>query len=330
MATATLELNQLLEAKQAAALPVWWRQRHTYVLAAMAAVQVVACRWSMLFIDESTWAGEIIVGVLLAQCFLLGLWGALGGLRALPRWGIIGVIHLAGVTSIMLRPVIFGGPFWSEALQMGLLGAMLVLGFAACLLPLRGLAGWRVDFDPAVYRDVRGRRGQVSFMDIAGYSLGVAAALTAARLSVQAEILDTEGMLILCTTLGMVVLTGAGVAYALLAWRWLWLALAAGLAWPLAVAGGNSLLAEYVPDLDVFGGSGNPTVLGVRLHLVGFYGGAALLVATTLTTLRLFGLKLIVVPLPQQALGATNCGRDRLRHYEPAGGGEDRVQHRLG
>ncbi|HZN36541.1 MAG TPA: hypothetical protein VFB80_22080 [Pirellulaceae bacterium] len=317
MATATLELNRPLETQPAAALPVWWRQRHTYVLAAMAAVQVVGCRWSVLLIDGSTWAGEIIVGVLLAQSFLLGLWAALGGLGTLPRWGIIGTIHLAGVVSMSLGMRIFGASlWWAEALQIGLIGAMLVLGFAACLLPLRGLAGWRVDFDAAVYRDVRGRRGQVSFMDLAGYSLGVGAALAAARLTVQAEIIDTEGLLILCTWLSLVLLTGSGVAYALLTWRRLGLALAASVVWPLVIAGGNSLLAEYIEDLDVFGGSANPAVLGVRLHMVSFYGGVALLVATTLTLLRLFGLKLIVVPLPVEQ--ASSLVHSQATEFTPA------------
>jgi hypothetical protein len=308
MATVTLDLNRRLQANDESEL-AWWRQRHTYVLAAVVAVQVVACRWVMQFAEEAGWAGIIALGVLMGQCFLLGLWGALGGLGTLPRWGIIGLVLLAGLASMALGPLLHGvglrwDGLWTEVLELGILGALMVLVFAACLLPLRGLAGWRVDFDERVYRHLRGRRGQVGFMDFAGYSLGVAAALAAARLSIQAEILDADTLLIVFGLLFAVLAVAAPIAYALIVWR-LWPALALSAVWALAAAAANSCLASYFPDLD-FLDSPVPTFAGLRLALVAFYAGIALATAVTLVPLRLFGLKILVVPLPQLAPPARN------------------------
>lgn len=294
MATASLGLEPTLAARSPAALPAVWQRRHAYVLAALTGVQVIACRYALRLVD-SDWLGESMIGVMLAQCFLLGLWGALGGLAALPRWGIVGLVHVAGLLAVSIG--IRGGSGSGEALAMGLVGAMIVLVFAACLLPLRGLAGWRIDFDSIYYRDVRGRRGQVGFMDFAAYSLGIAAALAAIRLAIQAEVLDPDMLLVIFAILLTVLLVAAPIAYAVVTWRWLWLALVAAAVWTFAVTAVHSLLASVLEDLDFFD-STSPVVTGLHLPLLGFCGGAAGIVAATMTTLRLFGLRLITVPLP--------------------------------
>jgi hypothetical protein len=292
MATASLGLERSLPAVLPAQPPAIWLRRHAYVLAAVTALQMIGCRYALRLVDAN-WLGEAMIGVMLAQCFLLGLWGALGGLATLPRWGVIGLVHVGGLLAITIG--IHGGP--GEALAMGLVGAMVVLIFAACLMPLRGLAGWRIDFDSIYYRNVRGRRGQIGLMDYAAYSLGVAAALAAVRLAIQAEVLDPDTLLVILAVLLTVLLVAAPVTYAIVTWRRLWLALVAAAVWTLGVAGAHSLLASVFEDLDFFGSTG-PYLADMHLPLLGFCAGAALLVAATMTTLRLFGLRLITVPLP--------------------------------
>ena len=51
---------------------------------------------------------------------------------------------------------------------------------------------------------------------------------------------------------------------------------------------------------DFFGTSSTLQYCGVHPHLVGFYAGICLLTVATFVTLRLFGLQLIVVPLPRE------------------------------
>src|SRR5262245_23585773 len=171
MASVTLGIEEVKLSE--AELLAWWRQRHTYVLAAITLLHIAGWRAALSLLDTvpGEWAGEMLVGAILAQGFLLGLWGALGGLSTLPRWGILGLIHLAAIATMAIRmPTSLNNP--SEVLEFGILGALVILVFAAALLPLRGLAGWRVDFDRRFYRHVRARRGQLSFMDYAGYSVG--------------------------------------------------------------------------------------------------------------------------------------------------------------
>lgn len=297
MASVALSVERASAATLPTGLPIWWRQPHTYALATMTVLHVAGFRGAMHLLDDgyySAWLGESVIGGLLAQCFLLGLWGALGGLATLPRWGIVGLALATGAATISL-----GSPgrvegSGAESLEMGLIGAMLVLVFAAAILPLRRLAGWRIDFDARYHPPIRGRRGQVSFMDFAAYSLGVAAALAATRLAVQADVLDAESLLEVAVVMVAVTLSAAPVVYALAAWRNVWLTLLAAGLWTMAVAAANSWLAHFVPVLDVFGETAT-SFAAVRLHLVTFYAGIALLVATTLITLRCFGLKLIVV-----------------------------------
>jgi len=286
----------------AAALPALWRQRHVYVLAGMVGSQIALSRGLLRLIDVAAteWSEGCLFGALITQCFLLGLWGALGGLSTLARWGLLGAIHVAGVAAISTRMPAFDSDPWTQSLEWGIIGAVLVLAFATLLLPLRRLAGWRVDFDRRFYRGLKGRRGQVSFIDYAGYTASVAAALAVVRLSVQAEVLGTD---VLATVMGiilMVALLAGPLSYLVVAARRLGLALLVAFAWTVAIAAGHSWLSNGFESLDFFGPSSGPQFAGVRLHLAGFYSGVALLAGTTLVTLRLCGLQLIAVPLPQE------------------------------
>jgi hypothetical protein len=300
MASVALGLEQVV-GQRPVAFPAWWRQRHTYALGGITVLQIAGGRAAMHWIDAmptSAWAGEAIIGTLLAQCFLLGLWGALGGLSTLPRWGTVGLIHTLGVMAMSLG---LTGPWdgaWPQALVLCILGTMLVLAFAASLLPLRGLAGWRVDFDQVYCQGVRGRRGQISFMDYAGYSVGVAATLAAARLAIQADLLSADDMVTVIGLVVAVLLLAAPLTWLLIVSRWLSLAVLCVAVWPLMLAAGHSWLALTADGIDFLGGGSGYAWCGVRPHLTGFYYGAALLLASTLLPLRLFGLKLIVMPQP--------------------------------
>jgi hypothetical protein len=154
-------------------------------------------------------------------------------------------------------------------------------------------------------------------MDFAAYSLGVAAALAAIRLAIQAEVLGADTLLVVLAVLLAVLLVAAPSAYAIVAWRRLWLALVAAAFWTAAVAAGHSLLASAFEGLNFFGSTG-PYFAGLHLPLLAFCTGAAALVAVTMTTLRLFGLRLITVPLSTPdpdsvpAAGPGTCLRRRL------------------
>jgi len=300
LATATYAIVR--KAGSAQALPAFWRQRHVYALTGMVALQLAGCRAEVWLLDHAAaeWSGTLLLGALFAQCFLLGLWGALGGLSTLPRWGLVGFVHVAAVVTMSLRMPSLIDDARTQALEWGILGALLVLFFAAILLPLRRLAGWRVDFDRRFYRGLASRRGQLSMMDYAGYSVGIAAALAAGRLAIQAEVLQTD---VLATVAGVIVavaVAAAPAAYLLVIGRRIWLAPVLALAWAFVVAGAHSCLCLVHDDIDFFGSSNGPAFAGFRLHLAGFYAGIVLLLGFTLLPLRLFGLQLIAVPLPPE------------------------------
>jgi len=300
LATATFDLKS--ELRGADALPALWRQRHVYFLAATVALQLAGCRGLVFAMDKITSeSGEtMLFGALLAQCFLLALWGALGGLTTLPRWGLVGLIFVAGVAAISVRMPLRSDDSWTMALEWGIIGAVLVLLFAVLLLPFRRLAGWRVDFDRRFYRGVGGQRGQLSVIEYAAYSVSIAAALAALRLAVQGGILGVDVLPQVAGVIATVSLTAAPVAYFIVVGRRLWLAMILSLAWTLAVAAMHSLLAGLHESLDLFGYANSAILAGMRLHLLGYAAGIALLTVFTLLPLRLIGLQLIVVPLREE------------------------------
>jgi hypothetical protein len=299
LATATIGLEQ--PASGAEALPAFWRQPHVYGLAGMTVLQVASCRLEVWWLDGASaeWSHTLVLGGLFAQCFLLGLWGALGGLSTLPRWGLVGLVHFCGVVSMSLGMPILSLDSSSQALEWGIIGALLVLFFAAILLPLRRLAGWRVDFDRRFYRGAHGRRGQLSVMDYAGYCVGLAAALAAGRLAIQAEVLPADALLTVAGVIIAVVVVAAPATYLLVVGRRVWLAPLLALAWALVCAGTHSCLCFIHEDLDFFGATSGSVFAGLRLQLLCFYLGIVVLLGLTLLPLRLFGLQLIAVPVPE-------------------------------
>jgi len=288
----------------------WWRRQDTYVLAVVAAIHAAVVGPAMLELNEGRWsiagAGcweEVLYGIVCAQCFLLSIWAALGRFGTLVRWSIVGSVFLLGVAS-------FG--YWarsgfdvgSQCLGAGLLGALVVTSFAAALLPLRGMAGWRVDFDCAHYAHVQNRRGQVSLVDFAAMSCAIAVPLAIMRLSAEAAE-ETAGSQWPAMLSGMAAIgaIAAPTCYCMLAWRSLPLALMAGGGWAFALGLTHGLLSRWITGLDILGSDGTWT--DAWLGATAFHGTIAVVCGGTLAALRLSGLQLLIVPLSQSTVHAS-------------------------
>ena len=46
------------------------------------------------------WLDEVTTAAMFGECYLLGLWAALGGLRVLARWSLVSLVYVAGMISI--------------------------------------------------------------------------------------------------------------------------------------------------------------------------------------------------------------------------------------
>jgi hypothetical protein len=206
---------------------------------------------------------------------------------------VVGVAFVVGAALVAFAA--FGTSwesFVNNAPDIIMLGGVLMAEFAALLLPLRRLAGWRLDFDAAYHRPAA-RRGQIGLMDFAAMFCAVALPLTLGRVLMDAKQEEGAGILAFMGLFGLIVAaTAAPVAWmALTARRLPWIA--AACAWVLAMSWGQSLLAERVPDLDLF--SSQPVLAGLHWEMLALHGGIATAVAMPLLVLRTCGLKLLVV-----------------------------------
>jgi hypothetical protein len=272
--------------------PCWWRERYTYALAAVVGVHLVLGSALVKLADASS-HGDFVMGFLLGQGYLLGLWAALGGLRAVARFAIVGTLCTAGVVSFVTA--ISQEGYWESVLFGGLLGMLFVTGVAICLLPLRGLAGWRVDFDPAYYAHLPLRRGQIGLLDYAGYTCAVAGPLVIVRLLLELSGEETAGMGSIIAMLALIGATAAVPSYIVLRWRRFWLGALASAAWIVVATLVHSQLSRYFGGLSM-GTGGWRGIIDFRIGA--FHAGVGIAVVTTLGYLRRWGLKLLVVPEP--------------------------------
>jgi hypothetical protein len=239
-------------------------------------------------------ADDSLLGVVFAECFLLALWAALGGLDTVARWCAVIAVFGCALASVAARQqLLSAAELWSEILAIGLMGATLVTAIAAVLIPLRGLAGWRIDFNAEHYKDIRSRRGQVGILDFAALSCAVAAPLTAARLVNESGAWQAGDWPMFLAIEALVAGTAAPVAYAIVACRRVWLAALIAAAWPLLIGGIHSWLGHWYNDL-LFSG-GTPQFAGLHIEMMAFHAGIGLTLVATLAPLRLFGLQLLVV-----------------------------------
>jgi hypothetical protein len=282
--------------------PAWWRQAHSYSVPVVVSAQI-ATTWlavklaqgmdlSSQALSEGILAA--MIGFIFAQCFLLGIWAALGGLATIPRWLIVGSVYVLGSLAVAVAAY---GPSWesivNNAPEIVILGGVLTFEFAAVLLPLRRLAGWRVDFDAAYHRPAARRRGQLALMDFAAMFCAVALPLTLGRVLIDAHGDDGANLLVFMGIFGLIVAaTAAPLAYAVLAGRrWFWFAGAA--IWVVGISWCQSLLVALAPDLNLFDTSAS--FLGLHLGLVAFHVGISASIAVPIGALRLCGLELLVM-----------------------------------
>jgi hypothetical protein len=306
MATATLAAQELSHETRLANPRAWWLRGHTYSFIGVIAAQIFLVRiscWLLIYGSENVglprgWEETLsgsITAMIVGQVFLLGLWAALGGLGTVPRWLIVGLIA-TGATYLLVQ--VMEPDNWTAFLDtfplMALLGTTIVYLFAVLLLPLRRLAGWRVDFDAAYHPPGDVRRGQLRLMDFTALSCAVGLPLALSRLIVDLDP-DSGGevVMILAGMVPVAALICAPPAYAALAPRrpWLWRGLAA--VWILVLAYTLSLLASVFPDLDVNPAAGS--LLGLKLGWAVMLFCMAGAVAGPLWVLRLCGLKLLRV-----------------------------------
>jgi hypothetical protein len=304
MATAAL-VSELAAPTTAAPSPAiaWWRRWHSYAFMALI-VGEVFLTWGFVRLVEyerffppglGLVISAALFGFVFAQTFLLGLWAALGGLATVPRWLLVGAVATAGGLAIATELL---SPEWTEFLNQGpvfvLLAVLITASFAAILLPLRRLAGWRVDFDAAYHPNRGNRRGQMQLMDFAALLCAVALPLTLCRALIELMGEEAVGLALFMPIFGGLALASAApAALAVLVERRRWLCRACCACWLVAICAAQIVLTAYIPDFDVFDArSGVYELVGI---VAAFHGGAALTVALPLALLRLAGLKLIVV-----------------------------------
>jgi hypothetical protein len=182
------------------------------------------------------------------------------------------------------------------------MGATIVTALAGVMVPLRGLAGWRIDFSAEHYREIRSRRGQLGILDFAALSCAVAAPLAVARLVNESGAWSASDWPLFVSIGTLVAVTAAPLAYAVVACRRAWFIAFLAMAWPLLIGAMHSWLGSWYDELLFSGGA--PWFADLYLEMGAFHVAIGLTVVLTLTPLRLFGLQLLVV-------GRSSCDADQ-------------------
>jgi hypothetical protein len=158
--------------------PDWRRQPHTWFLLGLAAPNLVVDWLAGRLLEATNVVHWIVIGVPLAQLFLMGLWMALGGLHAAARFAIVAALTGAGTAVFWLglggRPELGEWLIWAAAI---------VLATHALLLPLRALAGWRIDFDPDYHARLPDKKMQVRLIHLIGFTAACALPLAVVRIA---------------------------------------------------------------------------------------------------------------------------------------------------
>ena len=305
MASAALSPELEVPAPAPTAAFAWWHCWHSYAFITLISFELVFT-WAFVRLVESATDSSLSVGLqsaaiaalfgfVMAQTFLLGLWAALGGLATVPRWLVVGTVSSAGALVVAMQLI---SNDWSELIYQGpivvVIADVMMAVFAVVLLPLRRLAGWRVDFDAAYHPSRGSRRGQMQLMDFAALFCAVALPLTLCRMLI--ELMGDEAAVLgfILPIFGVLILAGAApVALAALAQRRrvLWWLGCGG--WLAALCAAQFALTAWFPDLDVFDAADNGYSLAASV--AGFHGSVALAIGLPLALLRRAGLKLIVV-----------------------------------
>ena len=143
----------------------WWTKRYSAVLAIIVVSNILLDRVAFRLMDGEALTG-FMIGHLLAQLFLMGLWLAFGGLHFMIRFAVVAIITPSRrcVTYSGMNPSLS-----SSAMQALVVGAgMIVLGTQAIVIPMRWLLGWRFDFDRAYHATPNYGKMQLGLIHILG------------------------------------------------------------------------------------------------------------------------------------------------------------------
>lgn len=276
--------------------PAWLWRVHTWWFAGQVLANVMAAGLITRLIGEPKW-GELGLGLLLGQGFLLSVWLALGGLPNVARFISVSFITLA--SGLVVGHEASSLTQWEDwilqATQIFIVCFFMVLLFHGLLLPLRWLLGWRLDFDPAYHAPERTGRMQIGVMHFLGWTTFLAIPCAVIRLLPAEEVAE---ICFICLSVSAMTLPIAAVfAMAAVARR--------TVSWMLFAAAtfGVMLTAElFIPDL-VF----DENFLQFNLGIVTAVGG-------NLLVLRCMGLKLFSVAQPATAAVP---GIGHAPHFQP-------------
>jgi hypothetical protein len=291
MATMEAEVVGISETSDscAAARPDWRRQPHTWFLVGLTAANIAFNGLAARLVpdDAPSEVTSVLVGVLLAQSFLMGLWMALGGLCAAARLAAVAAATVAGAAVFWLG---LGRPI-GDLPELAAWGGIIVLATHAVLLPLRALFGYRIDFDPAYHARSPDKSMQLRLMHLIAFTTACALPFALVR------VIDNADLASEAFALGGVGLVGSlPIA---------WMVVGAHRTWRFWLPALGMLFASLVLDYWAVG-----TLLrqgSTKAALV--YAGIAATVLANLGLLRLvFGLRLFSVlgPAPV-ALASRSC-----------------------
>ncbi len=142
-----------------------WRERpHSRFLVGLFVANIaIDCLMSNLVSDGQT---LFLYGMLLGQLFLMGLWLALGGLHVAARVLAVALTTTVGTMAFFIA----SQTAVDESRTLSLFAAIAVLATCAVLLPLRILAGWRIDFDRAYHAPSSVRKMQLRLLHLIVYT----------------------------------------------------------------------------------------------------------------------------------------------------------------
>lgn len=148
----------------AAITPDWRERPHSRFLAGLVVANIaIDCLLSNVVSDGQVY---FQYGMLLGQLFLMGLWLAFGGLHVAARVLAVTLTTAVGTLAFLVASKSVG----DDVQVFSPIAAIVVLTTCAALLPLRILAGWRIDFDRAYHAPSSTRKLQLRLWHLIVYT----------------------------------------------------------------------------------------------------------------------------------------------------------------
>ena len=221
MATVHDEAAAAIETSAAsyAARPDWRGQPHTWFLIGLTAANVAIDWLAGRVVDVAPSLPDgLVIGVLLGQLFLMGLWVALGGLHVAARFVAVAATTIFG-TAVFWAAL---GRSEIELWNFQVYSGTIVLGTHALLLPLRALVGWRIDFDTAYHARSADPKLQIRLVQLIALTTACALPFALAR-----GVDDSDSVLAVTVFGGIGLAAAVPIAWIVVAARgtpWFWLA----------------------------------------------------------------------------------------------------------